>query len=60
MLRSPSATTSPGYQVFMLVLCLYSLGILAYQASGPAEPTTAVILDYADFLSDSIFLGTFC
>jgi hypothetical protein len=44
MLRPPSAI-SPGYQVFMLMLCMYSLAILAYQASGPAESTTVVILE---------------
>lgn len=59
MLRPPAATTSPGYQVFMLVLCLYSLGILAYQASGPTNPDTVVILEYADFLVCLIFLGDF-
>ena len=57
MLRPPAATTSPGYQVFMLVLCLYSLGILAYQASGPKEPTTVIILDYADAFVCVIFLS---
>src|SRR5688572_9328990 len=55
----PSSTASPGYQVFMLVLCLYSLGILAFQASGPSEPATNTILDYADLLVCVIFLGDF-
>lgn len=58
MLRTP-ATGSPGYQIFMLALCLYSLGILAFQVSGPREPATTVILDYADFLVCLIFFGDF-
>lgn len=58
MLRAPGST-STGYQLFMLVLCLYSLGILAFQAAGPAEPTTRVILDYADFAVCLVFLGDF-
>ena len=49
---------SPGYQIFMLVLCIYSLGILAYQATGPAE-TTTTILDFADFAVCVVFLGDF-
>ena len=40
---------SPGYQVFMLVLCIYSLGILAFQGTGPSE-ATMTILDYADLM----------
>lgn len=43
----------------MLALCIYSLGILAYQASGAAEPTTAVILDYADFAVCMVFFTDF-
>ena len=58
MLRAP-ASTSPGYQVFMLALCLYSLGILAFQAAGPAEPATVTILDYSDFAVCMIFLADF-
>ena len=59
MLRPPSRAGSPGYQIFMLALCLYSLGILAYQATAPAEPTTVIILDYADFMVCMVFLGDF-
>lgn len=58
MLRPPAATHSPGYQVFMLVLCLYSLGVLAFQATSP-EPTTVIILDYADFIVCMIFMADF-
>lgn len=43
----------------MLALCIYSLGIVAYQASGNLEPATAVILDYADFAVCFLFFGDF-
>jgi voltage-gated potassium channel len=59
MLRPPAERLSPGYQIFMLVLCLYSLGILIYQASGAATPSTIAILDYADFGVCMLFLGDF-
>jgi len=49
---------SPGYQVFMLVLCVYSLGVLAFQAGDP-PPATRTVLDYADFLVCMVFLGDF-
>lgn len=59
MLRRPDAKASPGYQLFMLVLCLYSLGILAFQASRPIEPTTIIILDYADTFICVLFFADF-
>ena len=43
----------------MLVLCLYSLGILAFQAAGPRDPSTSTILNYADFLVCVIFFSDF-
>jgi voltage-gated potassium channel len=43
----------------MLALCLYSLGILAFQASRPSDPATRTILEYADLLVCLIFLGDF-
>jgi voltage-gated potassium channel len=52
-------TASPGYQIFMLVLCLFSIGILAFQASGPSDPATVVILNYADFAVCIVFLTDF-
>ncbi len=55
----PSSAASPGYQIFMLVLCIYSLGILAFQASGPSDPSTRTILEYADVLVCVIFFGDF-
>jgi voltage-gated potassium channel len=58
MLRMPAAVTSPGYQLFMFALCLYSLGILTFQVSNP-EPSTVAILDYADFAVCLVFLADF-
>ena len=58
MLRPP-APASPGYQVFMLVLCLYSLGMLAYRASGPSDPSITRIIDYADFAVCVLFFCDF-
>jgi voltage-gated potassium channel len=59
MFRTDSATPSAGYQIFMLVLCLYALTILAIQAAAPINPSTVAILDYADFAVCLIFLGDF-
>src|SRR5215203_1450489 len=58
MLRPP-APASPGYQVFMLVLCLYSLGMLAYRASVPRDPAISRIIDYADFAVCVLFFCDF-
>lgn len=58
MLRTPAAATSPGYQIFMFALCVYSLGILAYEATDPS-PATVTILDYADFAVCIVFLADF-
>ena len=49
---------SPGYQIFMLVLCIYSLGILAFQAANPSQATRA-ILDYADLMVCIVFFADF-
>jgi voltage-gated potassium channel len=57
-LQSASSGMSPAYQVFMLVLCIYSLGILAFQATGPS-PATLTILDYADLMVCVVFFGDF-
>ena len=57
-LRASATGMSSGYQVFMLVLCVYSLGILAYQASDPS-PSTRAILDYADLAVCVVFFGDF-
>jgi len=55
----PSPVENPGYQVFMLALCLYALGVLAFQATAPVDPSTVAILEYADFAVCTIFLVDF-
>ncbi len=50
---------SPGYQVFMLVLCLYALGVLAMQTATHLEPSTGAILEYADYAVCAVFFGDF-
>lgn len=50
---------SPGYQLFMLALCLYALGVLAMQTATHLEPSTATILDYVDYLVCAAFFGDF-
>lgn len=59
MLRIPRRQASPGYQIFMLALCLYSLGVLAFQAANPIDPSTVAVLDYADFAVCLIFIADF-
>ena len=56
-LKSPAAL-SPAYQLFMLVLCVYSLTVIAFQATDP-EPTTMTVLQYADLAVCVLFLGDF-
>lgn len=50
---------SPGYQFLMLVLCLYTLGVLAVQAAVRLAPETRSILDYADYAVCMIFVVDF-
>src|SRR5689334_8539500 len=57
---SPSdRAPSPGYQLFMMALCVFSLVVLAFQASRPTNAATVVILEYADFVACIIFLIDF-
>jgi voltage-gated potassium channel len=53
-----TSEASPGYQFFMFALCLYSLGLLAFAASGPA-PETQAIVEYVDFAVCMVFMGDF-
>lgn len=48
-----------GYQVFMLVLCLYALGALAIERVFQLPPGSDVILRWADYLVCVIFLADF-
>jgi voltage-gated potassium channel len=59
MLSPPASSASPGYQVFMLVLCLFSIGILAFQVSRPSDPEVVAILTYADVAVCLVFLFDF-
>lgn len=59
MSSSPDRQQSPGYQLFMMTLCVFSLSVLAFQASRPTNPATVVILEYADFVACLIFMVDF-
>ncbi len=50
---------STGYQLFMLVLCLYALAALAAQSAVKLAPETRGILDYADYAVCAMFLCDF-
>src|SRR5262245_38255567 len=52
-------SASPGYQIFMLGLCLYALGALAAQSLVRLSPGTRTILDYADYAVCAMFLIDF-
>jgi voltage-gated potassium channel len=59
MNRQGSLTSSATYQVFMLVLCVYALGVLAVQTTVKMAPETASILDYADYAVCAMFFTDF-
>lgn len=59
MAEGSHRSASPGYQIFMLALCLYALGALAAQSVIRLSPGTRVILDYADYGVCAIFLVDF-
>jgi voltage-gated potassium channel len=48
-----------GYQLFMLVLCLYALGSLAAERAIRMQPAARDILDYADYVVCGFFLLDF-
>jgi voltage-gated potassium channel len=54
-----SRFASAPYQLFMLVLCLYALGVLAFQTAVAESPETRTILDYADYVVCLLFFGDF-
>lgn len=56
---SRTVEPSPGYQLFMLVLCLFALGQLGVQAVFRLEPNTRAILEYADLMVCIIFFIDF-
>ena len=50
---------SAAYQMFMLALCLYALGVMAVQRLTNLEHTTAAILNYADWMVCALFFADF-
>lgn len=50
---------SAGYQLLMLVLCIYALGVLAVQTAAKLRPETRDILDLADYAVCVIFFVDF-
>jgi voltage-gated potassium channel len=50
---------SPGYQLFMLVLCVYALGALAAQTAVRLTPETQDVLEYADLAVCGLFFVDF-
>lgn len=54
-----SLLSSPGYQLFMLVLCIYALGALGVQAVIRIDPAINVIVDYADYAVCTVFFLDF-
>src|SRR5262245_30234871 len=56
---SSTPSTSPGYQIFMLVLCLYALALLAVQTLVHLDPQAREVLEYTDVLVCVAFMGDF-
>lgn len=50
---------SAGYQLFMLVLCIYGLATVATEAIIKLNPEVRQLLDYSDFVVCMIFLADF-
>ena len=59
MADDDSRLFSPSYQLFMLVLCLYALGVLAAQSVVRLSPQTRGVLDYADYIVCTLFFLDF-
>lgn len=59
MTASSVKSDSPAYQMFMLVLCLYTLAVLTAQVATNLKPETRAILDYTDFAICGLFLTDF-
>ena len=50
---------APGYQIFMLALCLYAIGALAARTAVPLNEATVTILDTADYAVCAVFFLDF-
>src|SRR5687767_13142910 len=59
MRTRPLAVRHPGYQVFMLALCVYALVIMALRVALPISESTRTILEYADNAVCVLFLVDF-
>jgi voltage-gated potassium channel len=55
----PKTGLAPGYQIFMLALCLYAIGALAARTAIRFNESTAVILDTADYAVCVVFFVDF-
>lgn len=55
----PMEQDSPGYQLFMLALCLFALVILVLPVLLPMDPEVAAILQWADTVVCLVFFGDF-
>src|SRR5260370_1027250 len=52
-------SSSVGYQIFVVVLCLYALGVLSAQTLLPLSAETRSILHYADYAACVLFFTDF-
>ena len=59
MIADEAKRPSPGYQLFMLVLCVYALAALAVQSSICFDPAIQSVFDHADYAVCAIFLVDF-
>jgi voltage-gated potassium channel len=59
MPNTSSRRVSVAYQVVMLILCLYALGVLAAQTVMRLDPRVRAILDHADYVVCVLFLADF-
>ncbi len=59
MTAASAKSDSPAYQIFMLVLCLYTLAVLATQVAIDLKPETRTILDYTDYAVCGLFFSDF-
>ena len=57
--REAGHATPRPFQLFMLVICLYSLGMLLVEAVVPLSPATRELLEYADTGVCILFLADF-
>jgi voltage-gated potassium channel len=55
----PRTGIAPGYQIFMLALCLYAIGALAARTAVGFNESTVAILDTADYAICAVFFFDF-